>query len=751
MLKAFKILFLSLLTIGLLLMGLLFASTLLLNPNDYRQQIEYAVEQHTGVKIRVGGNLAWSFYPWLGIEMNHISIHTRTGTPFTEFSQMQVRVELLSLLRRSPRVGKLVIDGLKVDLIKNELGQKNWEALSKAKSAADSNPVPDSVSASSSTTPPPTSSDQRIDFAVSEVAILNAQVRYQDLASATDFLITPINLTAKDIRTEVAFPVSIEFRIQDEKSGLFAENNLKTEIMLDQRLTKITLSPLSGTIHMSGGLFGEKAHNLELKSQISLDQAAGKMEIQNTQLSLKDWGLNLNLQVSSLDSPTPQIQGNFSIPGFSLKALMADLGLPPIQTAQPSALNNLGLTSTIHSKGNEILLPDAVLLLDETRFATAISYNKNSGRIRARLEGDTLNADHYLPPPTADGDLKSPVPQTPEGSAAQQGHSDALPIDTLKTLNVDIYASLKKLTVKNLAINDLVIQSQAQNGVITLDRATGQLYGGNFLATARAEVAKPVPTWHLSEEIDQVSLLPFLGDLKQWSAITGRVNLKSELQSTGNTLSQIRQQAKGVASFQVDEGTLEGVNLKAIACQGVARLSGKQVDTATWPTKTEFTDFKGSIEIQGPLLTNPMLIASLSGVSMEGGGTVDTLSNQMSYGLGLKVLGELGDPNCQINKHLRDLSIPVRCGGELGGKNIPKCGLDTEKLSKMIEQIARKEAETKLDKVLDKQLDKLFSKKKEQAPAEGADVPASGDTPSPSSEKNQQKEAVKDLIKGIFK
>ena len=101
------------------------------------------------------------------------------------------------------------------------------------------------------------------------------------------------------------------------------------------------------------------------------------MEIQNTQLSLE--GLGAQSKSTGFEPRFAHTTNSRKLQysRFFTKALMADLGLPPIQTAQPSALNNLGLTSTIHPKAMKYCCR-MQCFVDETRFATAISLQQNS-------------------------------------------------------------------------------------------------------------------------------------------------------------------------------------------------------------------------------------------------------------------------------------------------------------------------------------------------------------------------------------
>ena len=62
--------------LGALLLGLLlliavagFALTYLLDPNDYKDEIRSLVQDKTGYDLQINGDIGWSLFPWLGLEL----------------------------------------------------------------------------------------------------------------------------------------------------------------------------------------------------------------------------------------------------------------------------------------------------------------------------------------------------------------------------------------------------------------------------------------------------------------------------------------------------------------------------------------------------------------------------------------------------------------------------------------------------------------------------------------------------------
>ncbi|PID42623.1 MAG: hypothetical protein CSA52_01620 [Gammaproteobacteria bacterium] len=743
MLKAVKFLFVGIVILFILVTAALFAITSLLDPNDYKPEIENAIQESTGFHININGAIDWSIYPWLGLELSEIQVNTTEGAPFTTLDNMQFRVALMSLVKMSPRADKLVIDGLQLNLEKDSKGVGNWEKLSD-REALSANDEQDTEKTATETAKP--NQEQDFDFTVSEIVLANINVNYTDKPAGRTIVLSPLNVTATDISTDSPIPVKIDFTLSDSQSGISTDGKLKTTVTLSKDLKRTELSPFSAKFALSGKPFGSETVNTAINTAITLDTAGQTLSVANMSLTLENLAAIIDLQISEIDK-TPKINGSAKIVDFSLQKLLTNLGQKPIPTTDDKVLKKIAFSTSLKSPGNQISLPDIQLTLDDTVFKGNASIDQKTSRILARLDGNAIDIDRYSPPEQKEGTQEqartTPSPDTTPGGTAPD---DSLPIEMLKGLNFDLSANLQQLVAQNMTIQDIAIQTTAKNGIIKLNKAAGKLYKGDFLATADINVKAKKPTWKLHSEINRVELLPMLKDFRELTLLAGNLNFKADIASTGKNLTQLQNNADGTASFNIDKGALEGVNLQALACKGAAQLQGKKVDISQRPPLTSFNDMSGTVKINGRIISNPSLIASLAGIALGGHGQVNTADNTLEYGLDLKVVGELGDPNCEVNKYIKDIAIPVKCTGSIGGETSPDCGLDTTRMSDMVKQIARREATRKIDKAIDRKLGKWLNKKEKNQ--EGS-TDSRADTEK-QQEKEDKKEAVKGLIKGLF-
>ena len=66
-------LILGLVVVTLLITGVLLVSIAHLDPNDYKQIIANRVKRKTGRDLNIEGNIRFSYYPWLGLEVEGVA------------------------------------------------------------------------------------------------------------------------------------------------------------------------------------------------------------------------------------------------------------------------------------------------------------------------------------------------------------------------------------------------------------------------------------------------------------------------------------------------------------------------------------------------------------------------------------------------------------------------------------------------------------------------------------------------------
>lgn len=125
-----KILGLSVLILLIALVGLGFALTHLFNPNDYKEDIRQLVREQAGLELSIRGDIGWSLFPWLGLELNDTTLASiqTPEQPFAELKKLGLAVQVMPLLQQQIRMSDINLDGLDLNLIRTADGTSNWES-----------------------------------------------------------------------------------------------------------------------------------------------------------------------------------------------------------------------------------------------------------------------------------------------------------------------------------------------------------------------------------------------------------------------------------------------------------------------------------------------------------------------------------------------------------------------------------------------------------------------------------------------
>lgn len=712
-----------------------------INPNDYKPQIEAAVEKQTNLDLMLEGDIGWSFIP-LGLELNEVEANL-DGERFVALEQLIAQIDFWSLIAMSPQVNTFLLNGLDAHLELNEQGEGNWTRIMREQTATAEAGIDAAEQQPAQETAEPESqsaSGEALNFNVENVEISNASVHYNDLSTGQSVTLEDFTVTASDITLGSEFPLDIRFRVETSQPQFAVDGSINARIQANQALNEFAVSGLNAVFDMSGEPFGGESVTAELAGSLAANLENETASLSDFSASLANLSLNTNLNVKGFGDK-PALDGRIEISEFSLKELLNNLGQPAIETTDPEVLKAIALSTNLSGEPGVVALSDLVITLDDTRFNGGGSYNLATGGLVFDLEGDKLNADRYLPP-SAEGDSQgagngeTQTDSNTQTAEASQPETDLLPLETLRTLLLDIDFGLGELIVSNLTINDIAASTTAKDGLLQVDEFSGKLYYGSFGANATIDARTDNPKWRIRSDVTNVQTLPLLTDLAEVDMLSGGANLKVAVDTTGNRISALRKNANGEISFNLAEGEFRQMNLTRMACQGIALANQESLTTTDWGTTTPFNDMRGTLKIDGNTLNNTDLVAALAGMRLEGNGTVDLEQTDLDYELGLRIVGEIHrDEACRVTEYVENVVIPVECRGNFAEDPAGLCSFDGSRFRDTLKDIAANAAKAKAREEVDRAKEKAEEKVQEKL-KEKLGEDAGG--------------KVKDALKGLF-
>lgn len=716
--KAVRYLLIAIIAVIVLAAAAIAIAMAVINPNDYKPQIEKAVEDQTNLDLILDGDIGWSFIP-LGLELNNVEAKLEDNR-FVALEQLVAEIDFWSLVSMSPQVNTFTLNGLEANLEVNEQGQGNWTRIMPEKSADDAGTSGTDESDKSDepeTTASAGDAESRepLNFNVENIQIGDARVHYEDKSTGQSVTLENFTVNASNITLGKEFPLEIGFRVETAKPQFEVDGSISARLAANEALNDFAVSGLNAVFDMAGEPFGGKSVTAEISGSAAANLDSETASLSGLEAKLANLTLQTDLNVKGFGDKTT-LSGKLAIAEFSLKKLLDSLGQAPIETSDPDVLNALAFSTGLGGEPGKIALSDLSLKLDDTTFTGSGSYTLSNTGVVFNLQGDKLNADRYLPPTAeSEQDASTEAPDSQPQTAQNQPESDLLPLETLRTLLLDIDFGLGELVISNLTINEVKASTTAKNGVLKLDEFSGKMYEGSFGANATLDARTDNPTWNLGSDVSNIQTLPLLTDLAEVDMLSGGANLKVNVSSTGNRISALRNNADGQISFNLAEGQFRRMNLTRMACQGIALVNQDSLTTTDWGTTTPFNDMRGTLDINGNILNNTDLVASLAGMKLEGDGTVDLSKTELDYEAGLRIVGEIHrDQACRVTEYVENVVIPVECRGNFSEDPAGLCSFDGSRFRDTLKTIAANAAKAKAKEKVDEAKAKAEEKVKEK-------------------------------------
>ena len=715
--------------LGLVLLGLLliivaagFALTHLFDPNDYKDEIRQIARDKAHIELTLNGDIGWSLFPWLGLELHDASVATmvKPTEPYADLQMLGLSVRVLPLLRREVQMSDVRVEGLNLRLNRDKEGHGNWEDIGKlpATAGTDTTGTPPAATEPAPETgtvaeKPP----QPIRLDIDSLTVNNARVEYTDERTGKSFSAESIQLSTGAVHDSVNIPLKLTAFLSANQPALRVRTELNGELRIARALQRYQFEDMRLSGEVTGDPLQGKAVTFSAQGQLVLDKAANVAEWTGIKVSANQLRALGELKINDLDK-TPQVSGGISIAQFDLAKFVDSIGQKLPAMAEGS-LSKVELVSRLAATPTSLALDDLNLKVDDSTFSGRIAvedFAKQS--LRAVLKADTFNVDRYLPPKSAEANSATQVRQAEVASTEADAMVGAgstplppaptkdawsserlLPVERLSKLDVDADLTFGQLTLQKLPIHNAALKATGQGGLLTLANLRGDLYEGNFETTGTLDVRQPVPALNLQTKISRVPAEKILESQGKNPPVKGLVTLNSNLTGNGNSQKALIETLNGNASFVINNGVLLNANLEQQLCKGIATLNRKTLSGEPRGKDTPFQELKGNLTLRNGVASNPDLKVRIPGMTVKGDGDIDLRVLGMDYRVGIIVEGDtsaMPDPACQVGDKFVGIEWPLRCRGplELGAK---ACRVDNERMSQVATKLAGDRISEKID------------------------------------------------------
>ncbi|QPL31976.1 AsmA family protein [Pseudomonas fragi] len=720
--KAFgKILGLVLLGLLLIVVALGFALSHLFDPNDYKDEIRQIARDKAHIELTLNGDIGWSLFPWLGLELHDASVATLAAPtqPFADLQMLGLSVRVLPLLRKEVQMSDVRVEGLNLRLTRDKDGHGNWQDIGKPATAAATATAP-TAGTEPAAASKPDSVSQPLKLDIDSLTVNNARVEYNDEQSGKQFSAESIQLSTGPVHEATSIPVKLTAFLGTNQPVMRVKTEVDGKLRFDRVLKRYQFEDMKVTGEASGEPLLGKTMTFAAQGQILVDLAANVAEWSGLKVSANQLRALGELKANSLDT-TPQISGGLSIAQLDLARFLDSIG-HPLPAMASGSLSKVELVSRLSGTPTSVTLDELNLKVDDSTFTGLVAIDDFAKQaVRIQLKGDTFDADRYMPPKSAEANSasvarKAEVQGSEAGALAASGDTplpDAptksgwstakiIPVTRLKALDLNADISFGQLTLSKLPIQNAALKASSKAGVLTLENLSGSLYKGSFAANGSLDVQPMLPVVKLQTRITNVPVEKILQSQGQKPPVTGLLTLNSNVTGSGNSQSELISSLNGTASFVLNDGVLLNANLEQQLCKGISVLNRKTLSGAPLGKDTPFKELKGSLVFRNGVASNPDMIVRIPGLSVKGDGDIDLRVLGMDYRLGIVIEGDtraMPDPACQVGKNFVGIELPLRCRGplELGAK---ACRLDKEGLGKVAAKVAGNKLTDKLEEKL---------------------------------------------------
>ncbi len=277
--------------------------TVFIDPNDYKPEIEAQAKQSLNRQLVIEGDLSWGFYPTLGISTGKVKILNPKGfnrDNLIAVNSVSVGINLLPLLTGNVELGKLALDGFKLNVITNHNGASNIDGIGQAESAQ----------SNTEQTNEPASSNPIASLSLAGLVISDAQIEMQDLVNKTSSTIKLTELSLGEFT--LGAPADLKIMVSLASDGINGDLVLDSQVTVSEDLNNVSLGELTVNSTLTGASLPNGDLTLALSSRIDIAMQPVRIAIDELALNANDIQLtgNVNIALGSKTKVRYELNGN---------------------------------------------------------------------------------------------------------------------------------------------------------------------------------------------------------------------------------------------------------------------------------------------------------------------------------------------------------------------------------------------------------------------------------------------------------
>ena len=427
----------------LLLVAIAFVLTNVVDPNRYRGKIEGIVADLAGRPFMIEGNVAITWYPWLGLRTGAAHLDNSPGIPgppLVEWQSITVAAKVWPLLHGQIEADRIRLQSPTIHLRRDAQGHGNWEGLGATEAGTVAgrpmgkpggapqtgrltapNGTPPGRAAPGTTTARGTETGRGSSrpLQIAGIEIRDGTIDYVDDATGQRASLSNLELDIGEWRASQPLPVHTRFLAHTTSlppAGVW--------VQLDAPQLAIRLSPLA----VAAPKLTLKVANAQLDGDVSYEQTS-------------------DAQVPDASGAHILARGSAVLRTPSLRELANDLALNQTLPHDPTTLGPLELITTWRYEDGAIEAKPLALKLDEVSFNGWLQRSAAPEAMWAfELHGDRIDLGRYV---NVDSANKKPF---------------ELPVEALRAINANGSLIFDQVVLADTHLADVRLKLQTPEG-----------------------------------------------------------------------------------------------------------------------------------------------------------------------------------------------------------------------------------------------------------------------------------------------
>lgn len=667
MLKLLKTLAIAFATLGILLLLAVTAAFVLIDPARYRSALESAFNSQTGLQLEMAGEIAWTLRPQFGISVTDVRLRNPDSPmELASLALLNIRLEPRALLDGRLALQELQIEGLHMNWLVDENGRSNWQRSGTSGSVAGTPPA-----AAGST-----ATDSLVDSSrIEHIGVRDASLALQDRQRGLNLRLHDLHLDASGANLRgTRFPLQLAFALTRDDAGREAVFDIAT--------------------------------------QVRVDRAAGSASIEDLELKLNPLQLQGRLAIENFND-TPRWQGSLQSNRFPLNDFL-DLHVRP-EAPQPAASalaqdfdpnrDQASLSIDFSGDASALDIPRLQLLLDDKQIDIRATWTAAGTGTPARLNysliGNALDFNGAPASPADEPAAAEPAePATPpavEPPSAAATTDITLPVDLLRSLDVEGTHSIASLAIGGLQFGTVDARLSVNNGRLNLNLRPTELYGGQLTAGLSYDTRQPTPAMSSIVSLQNLDVSLLAREFPAAGFAQGRLNLESFHTAQGSTSSQLLASLNGSTSFSLADNAIDiGIVKQVFSAISVLSPAGSGDLAQQWPDVVNFASVEGSLSFAGGIASGQQLKLQMDNFEITASGGVDLAQERFDYATLITVYGEPAVQTIPVAPLYQNVGWPVQCSARFDAQYSQYCGPDFGRVRELFVEISRNQVQRRV-------------------------------------------------------